>query len=261
MVSQVAEGKLKLALILLLIIPVLYFSIESFRKYRDSKVSISTQRDNSHLTLPFPSVTVCSGFRNGFLTPEKLLVQNKSEELTLEKIRELTYNRSEFLTYFTQAVDNDFSINMVDNDEYWTEEIHEYYGGRCYTFNPPVLSKPGETNAIIFGMRNPDRFWTYRCDNWSSEDCHNQFPVFFHPKDAFIFNKGNKFVGQSFLFPEPNKKLMLTLTHRRINRLNLTFDPCQENGNINEFKRCILKSYDEIAGCRMPWTKNGTLRY
>ena len=156
----------KLFLVLVLMTGLVVYTLESIRKFREHKISRNLYRDMSEKdNFMFPSVTICSAFRNGSSTPENIAaeaVKRAAEDpnrLSKTIFDSITYSRHD-LSYFTQSVDDDWSSNLLDDDSMWNEEYHEYLGGRCATFNPTNSTKPGEINSIGIAIKLPtDRSW------------------------------------------------------------------------------------------------------
>ena len=289
----------RLFLQLVLITGMLFYTLESIRKFQEHKISRNVYRDTSDREeFRFPSVTVCAAFRNGTATPENIVkaaAENGIEDpmlLSKEAFDGMTYGRHEYLSYFTQAIDNDWSNNLLDDDARWEEQYHEYLGGRCATFNPINTTKPGEINSLAIAIKLPtDRSWYFvsdavfrntlknghsvnrshigkylanannffqGCDVFGVHGCRYLFAAFLHSKDSFIYNKGHKFVGQSFAYPNLDQRTQFILTKQRFIKLNQERDPCNETASLKTFESCVRRVYDERAGCKMPWRTNET---
>ena len=46
----------------------------------------------------------------------------------------------------------------------WTDEYHEYKGGRCHTWSPDVGTKPGEVNSLLIQITIPEKSYYHGCD-------------------------------------------------------------------------------------------------
>ena len=80
-----------------------------------------------------------------------------------------------------------------------------------------------------------------------------QFPVFFHQPGEFVFSKAMSFIGRSRVFPEMGKKIKFVMTKKVFRRKSTEKDPCDKGSSVAEWKECLMKAYDEKAGCEMPW--------
>lgn len=103
-------------------IVVLVYAKRSWDKYKADKVMVSVIRDGGSETLAYPSITICAGFKDKKVTP-LALARSADEVLSLEAVRNLSFHRKEFLTFFTQALDNDFDQNLLDRDSLWSEVL------------------------------------------------------------------------------------------------------------------------------------------
>lgn len=77
------------------------------------------QRDNSEDELLFPSITICSGFRDEGMTPERIVDnaiangQENSDQLNMTGIEQLTFSRQEVLTRFVQGEGSVITILQI----------------------------------------------------------------------------------------------------------------------------------------------------
>lgn len=72
---------------------------------------------------------------------------------------------------------------------------------------------------------------------------------------------GNKFLGQTLLYPTENEKTTYTLAKKRIVKLNKDYEECNPGTSIVEWKQCILDEFEKKAQCTFPWLVNSkTLR-
>ncbi len=245
------------------------YSYYSVLKFRTNKISVSVEKDFTNDTLLYPSVTLCSGFRDGRFTPEQIAKAAVEEGrgdgdpalLGPERMREITYDRGEFVHEFTQAFDNDWSTDYSGRDGPWTEQFHEYYGGRCYTFSPERETLRGEMNSLAFKIRIPERGYYDGCDGYGKHRCSEQFAIFLHPEGGFIYNKAPKFFGRSLIYPEFGKRLKFLLSKKKFKKISLENVQCATGMSTSQWKECVHRAYDKMAGCTLPWKTRVTSRY
>lgn len=141
---MLGEGKVKLLLSLLFSIMAVYYAVRSVMKFQEKKISTSTHRFSEKdligefkacqvLTLlldrsclDYPSVTICAGFKNEHDKIINVVGANSNSSTSLdllgpERAKAFSYHRKDFITYFTQAIDNDWYQNLNDHDDLWTE--------------------------------------------------------------------------------------------------------------------------------------------
>jgi len=108
--------------------------------------------------------------RSGYDNPENIVkraVEQGREDpqiLNAEVIRDISWTRNDILSYFVQGTnDNWTAYDYLSNENVWSEEFHEYFGGRCHTWKPTKPTKPGETNALMLGLKNIGNYLFNRC--------------------------------------------------------------------------------------------------
>ena len=139
--------------------------LRSLCKFLDGKIGQSHLRVyQDDARMDYPSVTICSGYRDADLRVIHVAQENVNatdlpdDFLDWEHVRRLTYDKEEYINFFTQAFENNWDRNYLLEDDFWTEEFHPQYGGRCATFNPEQRTPPHNLNSITFSlMWQPDR--------------------------------------------------------------------------------------------------------
>ncbi len=256
MVGLTSDLTVRGLLSVFLLAGMLFYSINSIRKFREHKVAVSVQRDTTEPRISFPSVTLCSGFRDGDATPEKVAREAaaRGEEdpaaLDAARVRGMTYDREEFVKAVVVTRDDVAGGNLRDNASLWEEEVHEYYGGRCQTFNPAGDTEPGEVNSLSVALWDP-----YRANyDGDGEGSYKKLGVFLHPRGGFLYSKALKFFGVSLVYPTQWKKKKRAIYKRRFVGLDLEEERCDGDADVVSWKRCVRAAYDRLAGgCKMPW--------
>ena len=169
---------IRIALSAILIIVSFWYSIRSYLKYQEGIISISNHKEFPGDEIDFPKVTICPGFRDAAQKPESMIndangdnsldpvefLGTKSKGLTRmlvkhlsilgpDKIKQLSYNRTEIFTYFWVTYADGKSFDVKENSSVWTETFHEYFFGNCHTFHPTSPTKAGEVYAISIGLQ------------------------------------------------------------------------------------------------------------
>jgi hypothetical protein len=68
--------------------------------------------------------------------------------------RDISWSRHDLLSKLEQTLDNGTKVDYLNVDGMWSEEFHEYFGGRCHTWKPTMPTQPGETNSLRIGLKN-----------------------------------------------------------------------------------------------------------
>jgi len=151
----------KALLTIILICGMIFYTFNSIRKFQEHKIAVATQKDFAEEELWFPHVTLCANFRQHSNNPERIVynaVQEGKEDasnMDSSVAKSISFERREILSYFVQGVRNNWTaLDYLNDEEVWTEEFHEYWGGRCHTWTPKVPTIPGETNALVLGFKN-----------------------------------------------------------------------------------------------------------
>ena len=88
-------------------------------------------------------------------------------------LRMMTFNRTDYLTFFEQRfVKDQPNIEILHNDQYWTKSIPHERSGPCETYNPPFPSDPGYENSMFFTLNAWDKL-----------------EIFLHERNKFFYSE------------------------------------------------------------------------
>ena len=110
-------------------------------------------------------MTICPGFKYGVNLLTKIAEhkwvhghENITRDAMDHMIKSYTWQRQDFMETFSNPgtagdpLNSDF--NVVLNDTFWQESIpHREYSGKCFTYDPPEPSLPGQWYSIFFRFR------------------------------------------------------------------------------------------------------------
>lgn len=142
----------------LFIAVVLFYGYKSLFKYLDGKILRAQFQEYEGERVFYPSITICSGFRDSHWkfkdALEEMINRNGTldeddESWMVELLHNLTYPKEEYLSYFTQGVENVWDTNYLFMDDLWTESLDPFYGGRCATARLPNASLPGLRRLFV----------------------------------------------------------------------------------------------------------------
>lgn len=216
--------------------------IRSGRKYMAAKSSVSiTVNESARFT--YPSITLCPRFKynaNLLHLINELDYKYNKTELTeadfKEMVDRLSYERHEFMDYFAHPEFGDPrnpAFNIVNNDTSFIETIpHQEYSGKCYTYNPPFKSMPGQWYSIYMHLKYPQHITAGMPENstefrnarrkWLSD-----LGIYIHDKNQFFFYReddmpSNSMVDTSLLRHGQTNSLILHYSRYVVSKNELT---------------------------------------
>ena len=91
--------------------------------------------------------------------------------------------------------------------------------------------------------------------------CAQNFPVFLHQKNAFIYSTAVGFMGISMEYGVPGSTIFLSVNKQVKNNLDKCNDRCNSGITYPNFIQCLEKRRaEEIKECVLPWRNTAIKR-
>ena len=106
----------------------------------------------------------------------------------LDVIRNMTYNRNEFLTSVEHRfVSDQIDTDMLNDSQNWKQFVPHERSGPCDTYTPQSESEPGFDISLYVKM--------------NSNEFHNDLRIYLHEKDKFFYSTRSQY-GSLFIDKE-----------------------------------------------------------
>ena len=161
---------------------------------------------HDHLTMVFPSVTICPAFKGEPFKSQENIPHNiinpyfkdghmnfSDLELIQAFVENITHNVDDIVTQFIHTMEGGFpSEKSIHNKpKAWTMSIpHAFKSGKCFTYDPPFQSRtPGLEYSIRFGLKALwfENYWEFDRENKMRQLYNRYMAIFIHKKGEFHY--------------------------------------------------------------------------
>lgn len=234
----------------ILFLMAIYSNSSSFQKWGSDYYSTSVSHISYGSKVRFPAITICSLLKPGSKvefswsksqTRESLTLQSQSQQPWDDAIKESIFHRSQVISTFSQAQDNQYPV-VLNQDDLWTTDTDPMWPeSGCHTFTPKSDSGLGPRNAIQFGI-------------WPT--LYEIVLVFIHDPGSFTWNKAASHFGNTILpisTENVGVRTSIILRHEIVRKVSKKNEPCNDDWKISDFRKCVKNFFDQKFQCRIPW--------
>ena len=232
--------------VVLLIIVVKFFGLQSLAQYRDEKtVVISSEIDLGEI--PAPSVTVCAtnkntqmGFKDDLLTtydyPTSEIIGDLCEGLVANDIVDCIENNTFNLSTAVHRASKGFSKKIdLTGPKFWNPEFSYSSAGLCHQMNANISLGQSQATGVL----------------WIELNSTFRHTAFIHDPKFYFFSSNPQLPFNSMLIGATQIHSFRLVQHKK---QNLASKPCQPDPQYS-FTACVKNSFSKEVGCRLHWDR------